>query len=71
MTQETSYLGNPNLKKIGTPISFTEEQVLEYKKCSEDPVYFINNYCYIVTLDHGIQPFKLYDCQKEKIKVIH
>jgi len=71
MTQETSYLGNANLKKIGTPISFTEEQVLEYKKCSEDPVYFIDNYCYIVTLDHGIQPFKLYDCQKEKIKLIH
>ena len=71
MTEETSYLGNANLKKIGTTISFTEEQVLEYKKCSEDPVYFIDNYCYIVTLDHGIQPFKLYDCQKEKIKLIH
>jgi hypothetical protein len=25
----------------------------------------------IVTLDHGIQPFKLYDCQKTKIKLIH
>jgi hypothetical protein len=68
---DTSYLGNANLKKIGVPISFTEEQVLEYQKCSEDPVYFIDNYCYIVTLDHGLQPFKLYDCQKKKLKVIH
>ena len=68
---DTSYLGNPNLKKIGTPISFTEEQIQEYYKCSEDPVYFIDNYCMIVTLDHGIQPFKLYDCQKTKIKLIH
>jgi hypothetical protein len=68
---DTSYLGNSNLKKIGTVISFTEEQVLEYQKCSEDPVYFIDNYCYIVTLDHGLQPFKLYDCQKTKIKLIH
>lgn len=68
---DTSYLGNANLKKIGIPISFTEEQILEYKKCSEDPVHFIDNYCYIVTLDHGLQPFKLYDCQKKKIKVIH
>ena len=68
---DTSYLGNQNLKKIGTVISFTEEQVLEYQKCSEDPVYFIDNYCYIVTLDHGLQPFKLYDCQKKKIKLIH
>ena len=68
---DTSYLGNANLKRVGIPISFTEEQILEYKRCSEDPVYFIDNYCYIVTLDHGLQPFKLYDCQKNKIKLIH
>jgi hypothetical protein len=68
---DTSYLGNSSLKKIGVSISFSEEQVLEYQKCSEDPVYFIDNYCYIVTLDHGLQPFKLYDCQKKKLKVIH
>ena len=68
---DTSYLGNANLKKIGIPISFTEQQILEYKKCSEDPVYFVDNYCYIVTLDHGLQPFKLYDCQKNKLKLIH
>ena len=68
---DTSYLGNANLKKIGTTISFTEEQIQEYYKCSQDPVYFIDNYCMIVTLDHGIQPFKLYDCQKTKIKLIH
>lgn len=68
---DTTYLGNANLKKIGVPISFTEDQILEYQKCSEDPVYFIDNYCMIVTLDYGIQPFKLYDCQKSKIKLIH
>ena len=34
-----SYLGNPNLKKVGTPIEFTEEQIKEYLKCKEDPVY--------------------------------
>ncbi len=68
---DTSYLGNGNLKKIAVPISYTEEQILEIQKCSEDPVYFIDNYAYIVTLDHGIQQFKLYDCQKKKIKTIH
>lgn len=68
---DTAYLGNQNLKKIGVPISFTEDQILEYKKCLDDPVYFIDNYCYIVTLDHGIQPFKLYECQKKKINLIH
>ena len=66
-----NYLGNANLKKIGVTIPFTEENILEYTKCAEDPIYFIDNYCYIVTLDHGIQKFKLYDCQKEKIDLIH
>jgi hypothetical protein len=68
---DINFSGNPNLKKIGVDISYTEEQILELKKCTEDPVYFVDNYCYIVTLDHGIQPFKLWDCQKEKIKTIH
>ena len=66
-----NYLGNANLKKVGVSIPFTEENVLEYQKCSEDPIYFVDNYCYIVTLDHGIQQFKLFDCQKEKINLIH
>jgi hypothetical protein len=68
---DTSYMNNLNLKKVGVALSYTEEQIIEIQKCSEDPVYFIDNYCYIITLDHGIQPFKLYDCQKEKIRVIH
>lgn len=65
------YNSNANLKGAGVPIAWTAEQVQEYMKCAEDPVYFINNYCYIVTLDHGIQQFKLYDCQVEKVKIIH
>ena len=38
------YLGNPNLKKVGTDINFTQEQIQEYLKCKEDPVYFAMNY---------------------------
>lgn len=66
-----SYLGNPNLKAAGVQLGFTKDQLEEYIKCSEDPIYFINNYCKIVTLDHGLQPFKLYPCQINKVKVIH
>lgn len=65
------YNANSNLKAAGVNVPFTEEQIEEYVKCSQDPVYFINNYCKIVTLDFGIQPFKLYDCQTEKINIIH
>lgn len=71
MINNNGYNGNSSLKRIGIDFSYTEEQVLEIAKCVKDPIYFIDNYCYIVTLDHGIQPFKLYDCQKIKIKLIH
>lgn len=66
-----NYNANPNLKAAGVEVAFTQENIQEYIKCSQDPVYFVDNYCYIVTLDHGIQQFKLYDCQKEKIETIH
>ena len=66
-----NYQGNPNLKKLGIPIEYTKEQILEIKKCSENPIYFIENYVYITTLDHGLKLFELYDCQKEKIELIH
>jgi hypothetical protein len=71
MNNNNGYNGNSSLKRIGIDFSYSEEQVLEIAKCVKDPIYFIDNYCYIVTLDHGIQPFKLYDCQKKKIKLIH
>ena len=65
------YNSNINLKAANVQVEFTPEQIQEYIKCSQDPIYFIENYCYIVTLDHGLQPFKLYECQKNKINVIH
>ena len=34
------YLGNPNLKKAHTKIEFTPDQIEEFIKCKEDPVYF-------------------------------
>jgi hypothetical protein len=67
----TGYNANPNLKPIGVQVDWTQDTFQEYLKCSQDPVYFIDNYCYIVTIDHGLQPFKLYECQKEKVKLIH
>jgi hypothetical protein len=70
MSEQTSYHGNPKLKSIGHQHNFTQHEVSEIVKCQQDPIYFIENYCYIVTLDSGLQKFSLYDCQKEKVKVI-
>ena len=65
------YLGNPNLKKANTPQEFTKEQIEEFIKCKEDPVYFAKNYVQIVTLDHGLQPFKMYDFQEKLVNRFH
>ena len=65
------YLGNPNLKKVGTEIQFTKEQIQEYLKCKEDPVYFARNYIKIISLDEGIVPFKMWDFQEELIEKFH
>ena len=65
------YLGNPNLKKVGTEIQFTKEQIQEYLRCKEDPVYFAMNYIKIISLDEGIVPFKMWDFQQELIESFH
>ena len=65
------YLGNPNLKNANTPIEFTAEDVKEFQKCEGDPVYFITKYIKITTLDHGLQPFKMYNFQKEMVGTFH
>lgn len=65
------YNSNSNLKGAGQKLQWSEHELTEYLKCAEDPIYFINNYCMIVSLDQGLVPFKLYPCQENKIKVIH
>ena len=66
-----AYLGNPNLKKVGTQLDFTQHQIQEYLKCKEDPVYFARNYIKIISLDEGIVPFKMWDFQEELIESFH
>jgi hypothetical protein len=65
------YLGNPNLKRANTQIQFTEEQIIEFLKCKEDPVYFARNYIKIVSLDHGLVPFEMYPFQEKLIENFH
>ena len=71
MPNNDIYLGNPLLKRANTQIEFTEEQIYEFLKCKEDPVYFARNYIKIVTLDHGLQPFRMYPFQEKLISNFH
>jgi hypothetical protein len=54
------YLGNPNLKKANTAIEFTQEEIAEFIKCKQDPVYFAKKYIKIVSVDEGLVPFNMY-----------
>jgi hypothetical protein len=67
---DSGYLGNPLLKKSGTPIEWTPDMLKEYMKCAEDPIYFAERYIKIVHVDHGFIPIKLYDYQKDIINAI-
>jgi hypothetical protein len=69
--KDKSYLGNPNLKGPGVSIEFTKEQIDEYVKCANDPIYFVKNYVKIVTLDKGLVPFELYDYQEDMVRKFH
>ena len=71
MATDNIYLGNPNLKKANVEINFTPDQVKEYVKCSQDPVYFIQKYIKIISLDRGLIPFEMYDFQVDMTYKFH
>jgi len=59
--------GNPLIRAHNTKYAFNKHELLEFKRCKEDPIYFIENYIYIINLNDGKTLFKLYDFQKEMI----
>jgi hypothetical protein len=65
------YNGNSNLKKAGEQIAFTADNVKEWIKCKDDPVYFLNNYAKIISLDDGLVSFKTFDYQNRTIESMH
>ena len=68
---DDGYLGNARLKRTGTELSYTEEQVLETAKCADDPVYFIKTYVKIVNVDRGLVPFDMWDFQEDMVRTFH
>ena len=68
---EPTYLGNPNLKRANVQQEWTKKELLEYKRCMDDPLYFIQTYVKIVSLDEGLIPFKMYNFQKEMVGTFH
>jgi hypothetical protein len=65
------YRNNPNLKLPGVELQYTKEQLDEYLRCANDPVYFCEKYVKVKTLDKGIVPFNLYPYQQKFVNAIH
>lgn len=70
MSDDISYNGNINVKRDGVDQHYTQHELDEYIKCAEDPIYFINNYCYVISLDHGLTKFTLRGYQTKMVKHI-
>ena len=68
---DKAYLGNANIKAAGVESEYTKEQIQEYAKCVSDPMYFIENYIKIVSLDEGLVQFKPYSFQKNILDAVH
>ena len=66
--EELSFKNNPNLRPCGAKIEYTMDQLIEIKKCMDDPIYFICNYVKIVHPDRGVVKMELYEYQKRMVK---
>lgn len=64
------FMGIRGLRNEGHELDLTKEQIAEIYKCSQDSEYFINNYCYIVTLDEGKQKFNTRFYQDDMLKIM-
>lgn len=69
LPMKDTYNGNILIKRAHVKNEITFDHIQEQIKCARDPIYFIENYCRIVSLDDGIVPFKMYDYQRDMIKM--
>ena len=65
LKQKESYLGNPNVKRDGVLQEWTPNLLQEYKKCMDNPIYFVETYVKVISLDDGMVPFVLYPYQRK------
>ena len=62
---DEGYLGNIHVKRDGVISNWTQDEIVEYQKCMNDPVHFTKTYCKVINLDKGLVNFDLYPYQEE------
>lgn len=68
--KRSRYGGLPNLKKANVQIHWSQHMMDEWMKCRDDIVYFAENYCSIVHIDHGVIKVQLRDYQKDMLEIM-
>lgn len=58
---------NSQIKKPFVHLEYTPEQAVELSRCKKDPVYFIENYTRIISVDDGLVPFRMYKYQRDMV----
>lgn len=59
------------VKKPNQEVEYSSQDLKELDRCRKDPIYFINNYCWIQNQTHGRVRFKLRPYQIRIIKALH
>ena len=62
------YNGINGLLKSGVKLDITEKEIKTIYKCKQDPLFFINNFYYIINQEKGEMLIKLYDYQEKTLK---
>lgn len=69
-----AFKSNLKLRGRNDAVQLTEQEVQEYIKCSQDIIYFANNYFYNLIKDErgsqNIGLIKLFDFQKKMLKTL-
>lgn len=68
--KKLSFRNDPKLRFGGSRIAYEPEMLAEYKRCSNDILHFIENYCYIMDADKGLEIPSLFKWQKEFLKLL-
>jgi hypothetical protein len=59
---------NTDLLNTNLPFLYTKKEIGEYYKCSQDPIFFMENYCYIKCPNQGKNKITLRGYQKDWIE---
>ena len=66
---EPFFMRDLDLRAANIPFKMTEDEMEEYQKCFDDPIYYAESYAKFMT-DHGLSTVNLRDYQRNVISTV-